>query len=60
VSDDRAIDHGPFGLFELESVVKADGRMLHLYTWPDARDPGGQATDAEPPTPHDAEDQPGV
>ena len=57
----------PFGHFELEVVVKPDGRRLHLYTWADRADRGTPDRTPEPPAGGgepaagpDAEEQPGV
>ncbi len=57
----------PFGEFQLETVTKADGRLLHLYTWPVPADTGVPVRDAEPragggdpAAGPDAEEQPGV
>ncbi|MBA2314838.1 MAG: hypothetical protein H0V87_05570 [Chloroflexi bacterium] len=64
---DPASDGGPFGRFRLEAIVKADGRRLTLYSWPEPADPGAPVADhqtpvrgGDPTAGPDAEEQPGV
>ena len=67
VSNDRRSGHGPLGLFRLEVITKPDGRLLHLYTWPEPA-PAGERVESREPDARggdaragpDAEEQPGV
>ena len=67
VSDPREPELPVFGRYRLETIRKADGRELHLYTWPEAPHPGEPDVRPAPPAEGgdprqgpDSEEQPGV
>ena len=51
MSDDRQAGSPVFGRFALETVTKSDGRLLHLYSWPEPAETGEPSV--QPATPAD-------
>ena len=67
MTDDPGRDLPAVARFRLETVTKSDGRLLHLYSWPEPVDPGEPAQQPAPPPQGgdprlgpDSEEQPGV
>jgi hypothetical protein len=67
MTDGQQPESPVFGRFQLETVTKSDGRLLHLYTWPEPVDPGLPTAQPAPPPQGgdprlgpDSEEQPGV